>query len=145
MALIKCSECGKEISDKAKTCPNCGNYNNKANKKRDYIIIGICIASIILLIIGGIVFVRIGSVTYKYSRAAIEILEQYKNDKVDEEEVMKKLSRFKEELEEIQTEGDDSKILSLKTDIFSIYTDFLVDKVTLSELDNYIFELKTRY
>ena len=24
MALIKCNECGKEISDKAKTCPNCG-------------------------------------------------------------------------------------------------------------------------
>lgn len=24
MALIKCSECGKEISDKASTCPNCG-------------------------------------------------------------------------------------------------------------------------
>ncbi len=25
MALIKCSECGKSISDKAKACPNCGN------------------------------------------------------------------------------------------------------------------------
>ena len=25
MALIKCSECGKEISDKAPACPNCGN------------------------------------------------------------------------------------------------------------------------
>lgn len=24
MALIKCEECGKEISDKAKTCINCG-------------------------------------------------------------------------------------------------------------------------
>ena len=24
MALIKCPECGKEISDLAKTCPNCG-------------------------------------------------------------------------------------------------------------------------
>ena len=24
MALIKCSECGKEISDKAPACPNCG-------------------------------------------------------------------------------------------------------------------------
>lgn len=24
MALIKCSECGKEISDKAAACPNCG-------------------------------------------------------------------------------------------------------------------------
>lgn len=25
MALIKCNECGKEISDKAKTCIHCGN------------------------------------------------------------------------------------------------------------------------
>ena len=25
MALIKCSECGKEISEKAKTCIHCGN------------------------------------------------------------------------------------------------------------------------
>ena len=24
MALIKCKECGKEISSKAKSCPNCG-------------------------------------------------------------------------------------------------------------------------
>lgn len=24
MALIKCPECGKEISDRAKSCPNCG-------------------------------------------------------------------------------------------------------------------------
>ena len=24
MALIKCPECGKEISDKAISCPNCG-------------------------------------------------------------------------------------------------------------------------
>ncbi len=25
MALISCSECGKEVSDKAASCPNCGN------------------------------------------------------------------------------------------------------------------------
>lgn len=25
MALIQCEECGREISDKAKTCPKCGN------------------------------------------------------------------------------------------------------------------------
>lgn len=24
MALIKCQECGKDVSDKAKICPNCG-------------------------------------------------------------------------------------------------------------------------
>lgn len=27
MALIKCSECGADISDKAEMCPNCGNPN----------------------------------------------------------------------------------------------------------------------
>lgn len=39
MALIKCSECGKEISEKAKTCIHCGNpiYKEKTktmNKKK---------------------------------------------------------------------------------------------------------------
>lgn len=29
MALVKCSECGKEISNSAKTCPNCGAKNKK--------------------------------------------------------------------------------------------------------------------
>ena len=24
MALIKCTECGKEVIDKASSCPNCG-------------------------------------------------------------------------------------------------------------------------
>ena len=28
MALINCSECGKEISNKADKCPNCGNPIN---------------------------------------------------------------------------------------------------------------------
>ena len=36
MALIKCNECGKEMSDHAKQCPNCGkevNFNNMKNRK----------------------------------------------------------------------------------------------------------------
>lgn len=34
MALIKCAECGKEISDKAPSCPSCGNpINNKLQQK----------------------------------------------------------------------------------------------------------------
>ncbi|MCI2068580.1 MAG: zinc ribbon domain-containing protein [Bacilli bacterium] len=31
MAIIKCPECGKEISDKAKACPNCGYPISSAN------------------------------------------------------------------------------------------------------------------
>ena len=29
MSLIKCNECGKEYSDKAEICPNCGCPNKK--------------------------------------------------------------------------------------------------------------------
>lgn len=32
MALIKCPECGQEISDKALTCPKCGNPLKDINK-----------------------------------------------------------------------------------------------------------------
>lgn len=33
MALIKCAECGKEISSKASSCPNCGCPIEKETKK----------------------------------------------------------------------------------------------------------------
>lgn len=37
MALIKCPECGKEISDKAISCPNCGNPINQQTQKEEYL------------------------------------------------------------------------------------------------------------
>lgn len=33
MALIKCPECGKEISDKAEVCPSCGYPVDEIGKK----------------------------------------------------------------------------------------------------------------
>ena len=42
MALIKCSECGKEVSDKATSCPNCGvPIENNSNALKDTLKIGI--------------------------------------------------------------------------------------------------------
>src|SRR5436189_2564801 len=37
MALIKCSECGKDVSDKATACPNCGApaRSGRARQRRD--------------------------------------------------------------------------------------------------------------
>ena len=35
MALIKCSECLKEISENAKTCPHCGNPIKKIKPKKE--------------------------------------------------------------------------------------------------------------
>lgn len=38
MALIKCTECGKEISDKAAACPNCGAPNNCSQQLQNKIL-----------------------------------------------------------------------------------------------------------
>ena len=51
MALIKCKECGKEISDKAKTCPNCGNptkskrfdIDKEVSTLKKFLIVGIVV------------------------------------------------------------------------------------------------------
>lgn len=56
MALIKCPECGKEISNKVKKCPNCA-YSLKKNKfdfKKNKKVIIILIL-LFILIIGGII------------------------------------------------------------------------------------------
>lgn len=57
MALIKCIECGKEISDKAKKCPHCGANNKIQSRKKDnknILPIIICLLLACLLIGGGI-------------------------------------------------------------------------------------------
>ena len=57
MALIKCPECGKEISDTIKKCPNCGYKNKKKLNKKKFVII--CIISLVLLIGGCISIITI--------------------------------------------------------------------------------------
>lgn len=55
MALIKCSECGKEISDKARCCPHCG---AKVKKTKIVAVIGcIVLAAFLISCIWGIYFV----------------------------------------------------------------------------------------
>lgn len=64
MALIKCSECGNKISDKALICPHCGielnqdNYSQDSQEKTtdkistfDYIMISILLLLFMLAII----------------------------------------------------------------------------------------------
>lgn len=76
MALIKCPECGKEISDQANICPHCGyeiiaqnEYMKKENKEipiyknRKYISILMCVIGCIFLI-GAIT--RITNDDYKF-------------------------------------------------------------------------------
>lgn len=52
MSLIKCPECGKEISDKAATCPNCGHpIQSKINKHPKWVIVLAAICGIIALFV----------------------------------------------------------------------------------------------
>lgn len=46
MAIIKCKECGREISSKAKTCPGCGYKNKKKTSKLTWVILIIIICSL---------------------------------------------------------------------------------------------------
>ncbi len=56
MALIKCVECGKEYSDKADACPNCGathvrkNIASETKKKGNKFVIGFVIVAIVIMI-----------------------------------------------------------------------------------------------
>lgn len=49
MALVKCKECGKEISSTVKVCPSCG-YKKKPSKLTYFIVIilGVIIGSVYL-------------------------------------------------------------------------------------------------
>lgn len=53
MALIKCRECGKDVSDKARTCVHCGCLVKKKNTKNNtfWIIVISLISMIIFMII----------------------------------------------------------------------------------------------
>ena len=50
MALIKCSECGKEISEEAKKCPHCGITLKNTKMKKISITISIFIVLIAIVI-----------------------------------------------------------------------------------------------
>lgn len=52
MALIKCPECGKEISDAAKSCPNCGHPVKIGNGNKKSIITILSILVVVVAIIG---------------------------------------------------------------------------------------------
>lgn len=51
MALIKCKECGKEISSQAEKCPNCGNIMKGKTKNKKVGVIVVLIASSISVIL----------------------------------------------------------------------------------------------
>jgi hypothetical protein len=74
MALIKCKECGKDISDTAKVCINCGAKTEKAKKNnKKIIVIAIIIIFLIILITGSIFIIQ--QLNNKTNLSANEVVE----------------------------------------------------------------------
>lgn len=71
MAIVKCKECGHDVSDKAAKCPNCGapvevpamieNDSKQASKGNKKALVGIIIAVAVLVIVGVIILVVHGA------------------------------------------------------------------------------------
>lgn len=78
MSLIKCPECGKEISSTTKKCPYCG-FKEKPSKKS--IIIVVSILLLLIAIVGSIIFILINNndatLTYE-EQMAVDCLNNYK-------------------------------------------------------------------
>lgn len=97
MALIKCKECGKEMSDTVKKCPHCGYVNKELKKEKNFIqknkkliiIIGI----IIVVCIAGFVAYNIKA---EQDRIQAEIQANTLND--DEKMVAKIVKKYQSSL-----------------------------------------------
>lgn len=103
MALINCPECGKEISDQIKKCPNCG-YPIKKRKIRQVIILGVSLAIILISMV--IVYAQIIKPNKIYNEAVL----LYKQEKYDEAEFLfNKISGFKDTLDYLNLIKDEDK------------------------------------
>lgn len=69
MALIKCPECNREISDTAKTCPHCGYKLNAEQVRHRNKIISWTIVLLLLLVLGIGLFIYISSERAKEKQA----------------------------------------------------------------------------
>ena len=144
MALIKCKECGTEISDQAKKCPKCGVKTEKAIKKSKYIKIFSALALTIIIIIAVIIIVKVNDPIHQYSREAIMILEDYKEDKITAEKAAKKLDEISYEAKEksYEEENDTSRWYLLSVKISAMSTSIELEKADVMKINNYIKELK---
>lgn len=104
MALIKCPECDKEISDTVKVCPGCGYKFKKAKKIK--VSIGKKKKIIVMIVFAALLFATGGFLSFKYYfiplgnyNAANDLVDNHKYDEAIEE--FKKLDGFKNSREKV--------------------------------------------
>lgn len=123
MALIKCPECKKKISDVAEKCPNCGKLisdadrenaykQNKKSKKRKKIVIIIIAILVVVAISGGVAYYFV-----KENNKRIEEQKKVEEKKKAEEQAkQKKIQDEKEKREKKREFVKNSQDLIFQTD-----------------------------
>lgn len=122
MALIKCPNCGQDISDKAEKCPHCG-WEKKREKKNSesqfkmpsnqYIVFGGIVVAAMLICI--IVCVGItNSICKRYEKSIIDTIQ---NSTVKEEKVLEETGLDESKDEEISEENASESLKNDEEDI----------------------------
>ncbi len=142
MALIKCRECGKQISDKAKTCPHCGvkNSSGMSTKKKNIIIT--CSLIVIVVVVAMILIFKKGPLDV-YKSTMIDALEEYRVGKIDRKELRNKMDSISSKLNDYdRNEKDSFKALSISVEAGYISMKLLSDDASNKQINEWIAEIK---
>lgn len=106
MALIKCPECGKEISDTAKSCPNCGHKTKKLDKRIIIAIVSI-ITTIVIATVASITVMSninkrpsgISDSMYADAKTVIKISDEVLTGTINNKDAIVKINKIQENKE----------------------------------------------
>lgn len=125
MGLINCPECDKEISVKAKFCPNCGYVNRKKVHTPFYIGGGILITIIFAFILfRGHKPLGMDKELYNLGVSALEIIDDYIDAKITGKEAIDKLDNISNRLDRV----DSFDSTMIRIDIYNASVDILLGR-----------------
>lgn len=137
--LINCPECGKEISETAKKCPNCGfkqkTKKNKASMKQ-WIIAGVAIIGVVSLVIYLLLPYLpnqkpddISDEVYDVGCASVKVIDRYLDREISGDDASERLEELHDEIKHIDDKPGDGlvsiKISFLKSLLWQADSDIL--------------------
>ena len=122
MSMINCPECGKKISDKAKTCPNCG-YTLHDMKKKKFVVSIIIFMIIIVSVVLGFFLQQTNKKQNENINAISKSIENMKNGKIPTKK------EYNEIADKYKKLNNDQKKTIKNTNVFEQFGKFDLNKM----------------